>query len=201
MRVYLSHPIRGSKGKDATPDEMRENNLRALDAGHYWKDLLGHAFNQLVDMYIPGEHDEFVLLAYQNGYLTEQQILAVDCKILDTCDMLLALNEDCISGGMRVEIDYALKNGIPVLYVKSDTTVLVEVKKPFDVKDLKRGDRVRVQIKHHVDGSYASQWVAKAAGIGVFAEHRKEWSFPYLIDIGDHKRCGFRADEIIGGAD
>jgi hypothetical protein len=118
MRVYCSHPIRGAKGKDATIEDMRANNAKAVKLAAHWKDVLSKAFGKRVDVYVPGEHDEFVALAHNEGYITERQILAIDCKILDTCDLLLVLNEDGISCGMQVEIIHALKRGIPVLYVK-----------------------------------------------------------------------------------
>lgn len=145
MRVYLSHPIRGGNGKDATEQDMKDNNRIAIAAGKHWQAVLSKAFGKEVEVYIPGEHDEFVLIAYKRSYLTEEQILDVDCKILDTCDLLLALNEDCISGGMKVEIDYALEHGIPVLYVKgADNQTAKPEPKPFDPANLKKGDRVKI---------------------------------------------------------
>ena len=141
----MSHPIRGSKGNNATDKDMKENNKLAIAAGNRWQKILYDAFGGPVDVYIPGEHDEFVLIAYRSGYLTEEQILSTDCQILDTCDMLLALNEDCISKGMRIEIDYALDHDIPVLYISGG-----KIKKPFDPATLKVGDRIRVKYPENI---------------------------------------------------
>jgi hypothetical protein len=55
--------------------------------------------------------------------------------------MLLVLNEDCISAGMAVEIDFALAHGIPVLYVKNCQPKL------FNAAGLKVGDKVKVKVK------------------------------------------------------
>ena len=114
MRIYISHSIRGIKGKDATDDDMRVNNLKAISFG---KDIRAN-FKGL-DIYVPGDGDEFVLKAYRSGYLTEDQILSVDCQIIDTCDAVLAFIPDqYISNGMLVEILHAQDARKPVFLAK-----------------------------------------------------------------------------------
>jgi hypothetical protein len=111
--VYLSHSIRGKYGKDATEEQMQANNNRAIAFGNELK-----VKYPSVDFYVPGEHDEFVLYAYKHNYLTEQQILDVDCRILEKRSMLVVyVPNGYISNGMRVEIDHAQLCGIPVFYI------------------------------------------------------------------------------------
>jgi len=120
MRVYFSHPIRGKKGKDATIQDMEANNKKAVRIAKEWKCMLDDVLCESgpVEFYVPGEHDEFVMLAYNHGYLDETQILDIDCVIIDRCDLVLVYNEEQISHGMQVEIDYARGHGMPVLFTK-----------------------------------------------------------------------------------
>lgn len=121
IKFYLSHPIRGSKGKDATPTDMQKNNEVAIEIANYLRKHL----TVLIDIHVPAEMEEFVLIAYYLGILTEQQILAVDCKIIEGCDaVILYAPEDIISGGCKIELDYATKHGIPVFIGKDAKTLL-----------------------------------------------------------------------------
>jgi len=106
-RAYMSHSIRGRKGLDATHREMVDNNNKAIKAG----DVLRKDYS-LLDVYVPGDHDEFIMAAYENGMLSEKQILDTDCAIIDSCDELIIYSEDgYLSRGMVVEIKYAIKCG------------------------------------------------------------------------------------------
>ena len=69
-----------------------------------------------IDFYVPGEHDEFVLIAYRWGVLTEKQILDIDCEIVSRCSFLVVFApDDYISKGMQIEVDYCVFNKIPVI--------------------------------------------------------------------------------------
>ena len=115
MRIYVSHSIRGIKGKNATDEDMEVNNARAVSFGK----ALRKYFEGL-NIYVPGDGDEFVLLAYRSMYLSEDEILSVDCKIIDTCDAVLAfIHDQHISGGMLTEILHAQKTGKPVFLAKN----------------------------------------------------------------------------------
>ena len=115
IRIYLSHPIRGKDGPNATEETMKANNQRAIEFGNKLKVVY-----PTVDFYVPGNHDEFVLIAYKNGFLTEKEILDVDCEIVSRCGVVLALSPDgYLSNGMRIEIAHAQANCIPV-YIVND---------------------------------------------------------------------------------
>lgn len=113
IKVYVSHSIRGKKGLKATDADMRRNNDLAI--------IFGKALRRKipgVEFYVPGDHDEFVIIAYRAGYLSEKQILEIDCKIVRSCNFMIAYTPDgYLSRGMKVEIEYANENGIPVIIV------------------------------------------------------------------------------------
>lgn len=118
IRVYVSHSICGKMGKDATDEYMKANNNKAILFG---KNLRYHFPS--VDLYVPGEHDEFVMIAYRKKIISIPEILDVDCEIINQCNFLIAYSPDgFISNGMQVEIDHANKEGIPVLVVDGTTT-------------------------------------------------------------------------------
>ncbi len=127
MRIYVSHPIRGKNGDAATEEEKQAN----CEAAIKWADLLrmnlglratqggglylgGHWLTHRDWIYVPAEHEEFIGRAYGKGYLTEEQILDIDCEILKECDLLVVLGEP--STGMRVEIGHAKSLNIPIHY-------------------------------------------------------------------------------------
>ncbi|KKM63222.1 hypothetical protein LCGC14_1513700 [marine sediment metagenome] len=122
MRVYISHSIRGKHGINATKEQMERNNELAKSFSRLIKNYFIH-----IDFYVPGDHDEFVLIAYDKKYLTEAQILSVDCEIVDRCNFVIALVPDgYMSRGMRIEADYAAAHGIPVLIVDGFTKETVD---------------------------------------------------------------------------
>jgi len=110
ISVYFSHYIRGPKGHEATDSEIEYNMAQAILVA----DQLRHLFPQL-DMYVPAEHEDFIGIAYADGLLTEQQLLDVDCKILEQkdCALFYAPDNYIMSRGMKVEFDYANKHNIP----------------------------------------------------------------------------------------
>lgn len=117
FRIYLSHCIRGKHGEDATDTQMAKNNQRAHEVAEqlrsYFLDWYRMDNFPEVEIYVPGEMDEFVLHAYRRGYLTEKQILDCDCDIIDGCDMVLALG-NYVSRGMAIEIEHASTTDKPV---------------------------------------------------------------------------------------
>ncbi len=112
MMWYLSHSIRGPEGNAATNTDMEKNCDRAILVGNF----IRKAFPS-VELYIPGEHEAFVQIAYKKGYLTEKQILDVDCAIIDKCEGVLIFapaDDSEIQGGRLIEYNYAEKTNKPV---------------------------------------------------------------------------------------
>ena len=111
IRTYVTHSIRGKFGKDATLEQMEANNQKAIEFGITLREEF-----PMIDFYIPGDHDEFVTISYTKGYLNEKTILEIDCDIVLKCNFLTVFSpDDYISKGMKIEIDYAVDNNIPVI--------------------------------------------------------------------------------------
>ena len=105
MRVYMSHSIRGKLGNNATPASLQENCLAAIEIGEEIRKACPWA-----DIYIPAEHEDFVQKAYDKKYMTEEQILEIDCDIIAECDMLVIYVPagDKLQGGRLVEHDFGI---------------------------------------------------------------------------------------------
>jgi len=109
LRAYLSHPIRGPKGEDATPEDMAANNQAAIR----FADTIRLFFPNL-DLYVPAEHDEVLAILYQKGDITINQLLEADCEALAKRDFLLVYAPGgLVSSGMSKEIEFAETHNIP----------------------------------------------------------------------------------------
>ena len=121
IKFYLSHPIRGSKGKDATPDDMQKNNETAKVIAKY----LHENITIPVDIYVPAEMDDFLIPRGISPVYVVNELLALDKKIINLCDaIMIYAPEDIISSGCKVELDHAIKNNIPVFIGKDAETLL-----------------------------------------------------------------------------
>ena len=110
ITAYLSHYIRGFAGDDATPETIEANCAKAVE----WSKKLWVYFGSNLEIYVPASMDLFPRIALEKNYLTVDQVLDVDCKIVSQCDVLLIANwGDYISEGMRREINTARQFRIP----------------------------------------------------------------------------------------
>ena len=122
-RAYMSHSIRGKLGVAATPESMKVNNEKAHEAAVLLRCVLPE-----ISVYVPGEHDQVISLLYQDGRLSEEDILWADCRIISNCDILIVWSPDgYISAGMQIELNYADEHGIS-RYVIHDIVELQEIK-------------------------------------------------------------------------
>lgn len=120
-KIYVSHSIRGKFGEIATEEQMVVNCGKAIQFGK----LLRLNFPD-IEWYIPAEHDDFVRRAYKKNYLSESEILDIDCDILKTCNGLLVyFPDEFISVGMGIEVKCALTNRIPIVRVCTQNRELV----------------------------------------------------------------------------
>lgn len=116
IRAYVSHPIRGAKGVNATREDMERNNQRIIEFAR----LLRQCY-PTIDFYIPAEHDEFVLEAYEQGFISEVQILDADCAIVRKCHVLIAVAlDEHISRGMFKEMREASLHNIPMVVIENN---------------------------------------------------------------------------------
>ena len=120
FRIYMSHTIRGRKGKLATDKDIEVNIKKACWVGEQikaylidWEKMDGLPKSYL---YVPGEHDEFVQIVYNNKWLSEEQVLGADCEIIDRCHLVIAYGE-YHSRGMEVEIKHAAEHNIPIYFM------------------------------------------------------------------------------------
>jgi len=111
MRVYCSHSIRGKYGKDATHVQMQANCDTIIGLVKQLRVIF-----PTIEFYIPAESEPFVQRASDKHYLTEHQILEIDCMIVDNCDAVIIYvpEGDKLQGGREIEFDYAFDHNIPV---------------------------------------------------------------------------------------
>lgn len=112
MKVYCSHSIQGKYGKDATETQMKENCEAMIELAEQLRKALLD-----IEFYVPAEHEDFVHIAYKSGYLMIDEILEIDCLIIDDCDAVIVLvpEDDELQGGRKVEYDYAIDAAIPAM--------------------------------------------------------------------------------------
>ncbi len=113
LRAYLSHPVRGPLGDRATTHDMKRNYEYALEMA----DMIRTFVPTVIDLHVPAEHEVFVCRAWKLGYLVEEQILEIDCDIIEEYnDVLLVFAPyGPPVGGCSVEIQCAEANNIPVI--------------------------------------------------------------------------------------
>lgn len=105
IKAYVSHPIRGKYGINATHQQMVDNNNKAIKFGIFIKKTF-----PAIQWYVPADHNELVIIAFEKGYLNEGTILDIDCSIIDTCNFMLVFSpDDYISRGMKIEINHCTK--------------------------------------------------------------------------------------------
>ena len=130
MKFYMGHPIRGEKGDKATLDDITRNNEAAITVADYIRDNIIPE----IDIHVPAEMEGFVDLAYQIKILDVEQILAVDCKIIEGCDALLIYAPfGNVVSGCKVELDHALKCHKPV-FIFEDAKIAVNMIAEFIVR-------------------------------------------------------------------
>lgn len=112
LKIYVSHSIRGKFGTKATKEQMADSCKKAVRFGNWLKENFPD-----VEWYVPAVHDEFVSIAYFKKYITEKQILDVDCELIKNCDgLLIYALDNYISRGMQTEKEFSYENNIPVFF-------------------------------------------------------------------------------------
>lgn len=133
IKIYMSHAIRGAKGKDATETDMRANNQAAMRAANIIRRTLRPIearYGCKIEIYCPADHDEFVMIAYRFGLLTEKEIFQVDCKIIKRCQALIWYSGLGPSKGAEIEKQHARDCGIPVFELPSlEPNAIVKLEK------------------------------------------------------------------------
>ena len=111
MRFYLSHPIRGKAGPNASHDVQAKNCAEAKRVAN----ILRALFPKL-ELYVPAEHETFIQIAYDTGYLNENEILDIDCRIINNLDGVIVYvpDDEKLQGGREIEYNHAVAINKPV---------------------------------------------------------------------------------------
>jgi hypothetical protein len=120
-RIYVSHPIRGKDGANATDETKAENCKNAIQIANVLRALTPNK-----EFYVPAEHEDFIGKAYKNGFLTEDQILSIDCQIISKCAAMVVLDFGHISRGMDIEIKFCRVTGIPCIKIDANAILNLE---------------------------------------------------------------------------
>jgi len=112
VRAYLSAPIRGEKGSNASQRDIDRNIVLGKKLGAH----LRRYFGELLDLYVPHDQDDLIQIFWRDGKLTAWDIVEGDCKIVEKRDLLLVWTPSgFISSGMKREIKTAEKSNIPII--------------------------------------------------------------------------------------
>ena len=129
FKVYLSHALAGAKGAAATDKDIWDNVFLYRKIGEQikayfldWEKMDGFP---KIYLYVPADHEEFIFNSRKMNFMGVDKILKVDCKIIDTCDLVIAYGNVGLSGGMQVEVKHATLNGIAIYSMPSlsDTSI------------------------------------------------------------------------------
>ena len=121
MKTYFSHSIRGKLGADCLPVTLRENCEIAIEIANKIR-----AACPWTKLYVPAEHENFVQRAYDKKYMTEKQILDVDCEILSEQDntVIFVPEGDELQGGRKVEHDFAINECMHICLFSDPTEAI-----------------------------------------------------------------------------
>ncbi len=121
MKFYLGHPIQGLQGDKATETEVAANIAAAIAVAEY----IENHITPDIDIHVPARMEDFVHLAYKMKILNVEQILAVDCKIIEGCDALLVYAPyGMVVGGCKIECEHAIRCHKPVFIFEDAKTAV-----------------------------------------------------------------------------
>jgi hypothetical protein len=135
LKIYMSHPVRGPLKDKATHDDMVANCKLSVGMANKIRDYLAMNYRDVdPEVYVPAEHEEFVHRTFTNGMLTVDQILHVDCQIIEEKynDLLLVFVPygPLVEGeGRSIELEHTRKCKIPSIMFKD----MSEFKEKFTV--------------------------------------------------------------------
>jgi hypothetical protein len=62
-------------------------------------------------LYVPADHEIFINSAYKSGFITAEEIQNINCKIIETCDLLISFGGRVLGA---TEVDYATQKGVAI---------------------------------------------------------------------------------------
>ena len=90
-------------------------------------------------LYVPADHEIFINSAYRSGFITTEQIRSINCKIIETCDLLISFG-GCMrwvggNGGVieghkfSEEMEYAKQKGVPIYSMPNLSPIAIDALK------------------------------------------------------------------------
>jgi len=76
-------------------------------------------------LYVPADHEVFIQSAYKSKFITKEQILSINHKIIETCDLLISFGNTTTSE----ELDYAKQIKIPIYSMPSFSPMAIDALK------------------------------------------------------------------------
>ena len=114
FNIYLLYPVDRDNKKGlsrllrACIDVGEEIRAYLID----WEKMDGLPKSNL---YVPADHEVFVQCAYDNEFLTKENINFVDCEIIKLCDLLVLLgNYNPLAGDIVEKVECAKGADIPI---------------------------------------------------------------------------------------
>jgi hypothetical protein len=84
IKAYMSHPIRGPLKGKATAVDMKRNCDAAVALAERIRTYMEVNYREAgFELYVPAEHEAFVNRAWKNLMLTVDDILKIDCQIIE----------------------------------------------------------------------------------------------------------------------
>ncbi len=114
IKGYYSASIRGVAGNNVTDKEYEINLAKGIRRGREIKRWMG----EILELYIPHEHDAIIHRMWRNGQVEMDAILGADFEIVKTSDFMLV--DGYLSDGVKSEIDIAVQVGVPVIFLHED---------------------------------------------------------------------------------
>lgn len=110
--IYVAGSVRGKKGDNATRAEMLEN----IEAGRARAKFLQESLAGC-KFYFPHTHEDLFQNAFDEKYITSDQILDQCLDIVALCDFIVVTTDPEESQGTSKEVAHALINGLAVINV------------------------------------------------------------------------------------
>lgn len=116
LRIYLSHPA--YKLKEIDTNEVIYKHVGEEIRAYLidWEKMDGFP---KMELYLPAEHEEFIRYAYLLNYLTTEELLNINCKIIEKCHLLILFEYFKLTPEMECEMIHARKHGLPVFNMPS----------------------------------------------------------------------------------
>jgi hypothetical protein len=121
-KVYLSHSIRGSKGDNATEEDMIENCQKAKDFA-----ALVRKWFETILFYVPAEMDEFLVAKGIRPEKIVPELLSLDLAVIDNCDAVIFYNH-LNSKGCAIEMEHTLKTNKPYAILDPDADCIDDLR-------------------------------------------------------------------------